>query len=90
MSTSLPPGALRSLPTVRTNVVVMLLLPARPETALGAHGGSGLSALGGVIRLHEIGPDAPPIRHALKLELFAHQYYYGGGKEKRKLQKPVR
>ena len=44
-----------------------------PETALGAHGGSGLSAIGGTIRLHEIGPDAPPIAHVLKLELFAHQ-----------------
>lgn len=49
-----------------------------PETALGAHGGSGLSAMGGTIRLHEIEPDAPPISHAIKLELFAHQYYYGG------------
>ena len=58
------------------------------STALGAHGGSGLSALGGVIRLHEIGPDAPPISHAIKLELFANQYYYGGGPQKRKLQPP--
>ena len=58
------------------------------STALGAHGGSGLSALGGVIRLHEIGPDAPPIAHAIKLELFANQYYYGGGPQKRKLQPP--
>ena len=59
-----------------------------PETALGAHGGSGLSAIGGVIRLHEIGKDAPPIAHALKLELFAHEYYFGGGKAKRRLQPP--
>lgn len=60
-----------------------------PETALGAHGGSGLSAVGGVIRLHEIPAEAPPIRHALKLELYAHQYYYGGGASKKtKLQQP--
>ena len=59
------------------------------NTALGAHGGSGLSALGGVIRLHEIAPaDGVPIPHALKLELYAHQYYYGGGTGKRKLQPP--
>ena len=45
---------------------------------MGAHGGSGLSAFGVSIRLHEIEPDAPPIRHAIKLELFAHAYYYGG------------
>ena len=59
------------------------------NTALGAHGGSGLSALGGVIRLHEVAPaDGAPIAHALKLELFAHQYYYGGGSgpKKHKLQ----
>ena len=49
-----------------------------PETALGAHGGSGLSAFGGTLRTHELAPGAPPIAHALKLELFAHQYYYGG------------
>ena len=59
-----------------------------PETALGAHGGSGLSAIGGTIRLHEIEPDAPPIAHALKLELFARQYYFGGGASRRKLQPP--
>ena len=50
------------------------------DGALGAHGGSGLSALGGMIRHGELRPDAPPIRHALKLELFAHQYYYGVAK----------
>eukprot|EP00047_Mylnosiga_fluctuans_P008303 m.258133 g.258133 ORF g.258133 m.258133 type:complete len:364 (-) comp21324_c0_seq1:95-1186(-) len=42
----------------------------------GGHGGSSLSAIGGTIRLGELLPGAPPIRHALKLELFAHQYYY--------------
>jgi hypothetical protein len=45
---------------------------------LGAHGGSGLSAFGGMLRLGELLPTAPPIRHAIKLELYAHQYYFGG------------
>ena len=42
----------------------------------GAHGGSGLSAMGGALRLGELLPGAPPIRHALKLELWAHAFYY--------------
>lgn len=49
------------------------------EGAWGAHGGSGLSALGGTIRLGELAPGAPPLRHALKLELFAHDYYFSNG-----------
>jgi len=44
---------------------------------LGAHGGSGLSAMGGTIRLGEL-LGTEPIRHALKLELWSHPYYYGG------------
>jgi hypothetical protein len=42
----------------------------------GAHGGSGLSSIGGTIRLGELLPDAPLIQHALKLQLFAATYYY--------------
>ena len=42
----------------------------------GAHGGSGLSSIGGTIRLGELLPNAPPTRHALKLQLFASNYYY--------------
>jgi hypothetical protein len=42
----------------------------------GAHGGSGLSSIGGSIRVSEPLPDAPPIPHALKLEL-NNQWYYG-------------
>ena len=42
----------------------------------GAHGGSGLSSIGGSIRLGELTPDAPPIAHALKIEL-ANWWYYG-------------
>lgn len=49
------------------------------DGAWGAHGGSGLSAVGGAIRLGELLNTTGPIRHALKIELYAHQYYYGGG-----------
>ena len=40
----------------------------------GAHGGSGLSALGGTIRLGEF--TSGEIHHVMKIELFAAQYYY--------------
>jgi len=39
------------------------------DGTLGAHGGSGMSSLGGAIRLGELVPGAPPIRHALKVDL---------------------
>ena len=42
----------------------------------GAHGGSGLSSIGGSIRLGELLPDSPPIAHALKIEL-GNWWYYG-------------
>ena len=42
----------------------------------GAHGGSGLSSVGGSIRLGELLPGAPPIPHTLKIEL-ANWWYYG-------------
>ncbi|MGH9496470.1 MAG: hypothetical protein ACRD3B_15825 [Candidatus Sulfotelmatobacter sp.] len=51
-----------------------------PETSIygegadGAHGGSGLSALGGTIRLGEFQSGA--IHHVMKVELYAAQYYY--------------
>jgi hypothetical protein len=35
----------------------------------GAHGGSGLSSIGGTIRLGELVQNAPPVRHALKINL---------------------
>lgn len=38
----------------------------------GAHGGSGLSALGGSIRVGELRPDRPP-RHALKINVYARE-----------------
>ncbi len=46
------------------------------DGALGSHGGSGLSGIGGTIRLGELLPDTGPIKHALKIEL-QHQWYYG-------------
>lgn len=42
----------------------------------GAYGGSGLSCVGGTVRLGELLPNSPPIQHALKLQLFAKDYYY--------------
>lgn len=48
------------------------------DGALGAHGGSGLSSIGGTIRMGELLPDRGAIRHALKLELYGHDYYFGG------------
>lgn len=47
------------------------------EGNLGAHGGSGLSALGGSVRSGELFEESPPIRHALKIELWSGSYYYG-------------
>lgn len=41
------------------------------DGALGSHGGSGLSGFGGSIRLGELKEGSPPIRHALKLELYS-------------------
>ena len=45
----------------------------------GAHGGSGLSAIGGTLRAGELRPGGAPPHHALKLELFAAQNYYNDG-----------
>lgn len=41
----------------------------------GGHAGSGLSSIGGTVRMGELVTDKP-IRHALKLELYANQYLY--------------
>ena len=43
----------------------------------GAHGGSGLSCIGGTLRVGELVPGAGPIRHALKVNIYAaHNLYY--------------
>lgn len=46
------------------------------EGATGAHGGSFLSSIGGTIRAGELSSGLIP--HALKLEVFGHDYYWSG------------
>ena len=52
-------------------------IDVRGDGALGAHGGSGLSSIGGTIRLGELLQNTT-INHALKIELWSHPYYFGG------------
>ena len=49
------------------------------DGALGAHGGSWLSAIGGTLRVGELRPNQSPPRHALKVELDGLLYYYNDG-----------
>jgi hypothetical protein len=42
----------------------------------GSHGGSGLSAIGGTLRLGELTPNSGPIRHALKVNIFGRKNIY--------------
>jgi len=42
----------------------------------GAHGGSGLSAIGGALRSHELTPTSGPIKHALKVNIFGKKNIY--------------
>jgi len=42
----------------------------------GSHGGSGLSALGGTLRLGELTPTSGPIRHAMKVNIYAKKNIY--------------
>lgn len=42
----------------------------------GAHGGSGMSTLGGSLRLGELMPGFGPVRHALKVNMWAEKYLY--------------
>ena len=46
------------------------------DGAAGAHGGSGLSVLGGSIRVGEMRPNDQGPRHALKINLYARQSLY--------------
>jgi hypothetical protein len=46
------------------------------DGAAGAHGGSGLSAIGGSIRVGELRPGSQGPRHALKLVVYAKQVLY--------------
>lgn len=43
---------------------------------VGMHGGSGLNTMGGAIRLGELLPGAPPMRHALKISFPGEYYLY--------------
>lgn len=43
---------------------------------VGTGGGSGLNGLGGTIRLGELSPGSPPIRHALKISFPCEYYLY--------------
>ena len=49
------------------------------DGASGAHGGSGLSAIGGSIRVGELRPGGQGPRHALKLVVYAKQVLYRCG-----------
>lgn len=42
----------------------------------GAHGGSGLSAIGGTLRIGELTPTSGPIRHVLKINIFGKKNIY--------------
>lgn len=46
------------------------------EGATGAHGGSGLSVLGGTIRLGELRPNSGAPRHALKVDINGREMFY--------------
>ncbi len=48
----------------------------------GAHGGSGLSAIGGALRLGELTPESGAIRHALKVNLFGRKNMFYDSKTK--------
>ncbi|HYW97374.1 MAG TPA: hypothetical protein VE870_17410 [Bacteroidales bacterium] len=52
------------------------------EGMYGAHGGSGLSAIGGTLRLGELEPGSGPIRHALKIDVFGKKNLYYDDKTK--------
>ena len=64
------PLPLPGLPTSNTSIL--------SEGTWGGHGGSRLSSIGGTIRRGELLPDAPPIPHAIKLQLFGQSYYWAG------------
>jgi hypothetical protein len=46
------------------------------EGYYGAHGGSGLSAIGGALRVGELTPVSGPVRHALKVNLYGRKNFY--------------
>ncbi|MDR2920049.1 MAG: hypothetical protein LBV72_11875 [Tannerella sp.] len=46
------------------------------EGITGAHGGSRMSAIGGALRNHELTPTSGPIRHVLKVNVYANKNLY--------------
>ena len=46
------------------------------EGYYGAHGGSGLSAIGGALRVGELLPESGPIQHVLKVNLFGQKNFW--------------
>lgn len=46
------------------------------EGRAGAHGGTGLSAIGGTLRIHELTPTSGPIKHVMKINLFVKKNIY--------------
>jgi hypothetical protein len=55
----------------------------------GGHFGSGLSSIGGALRVGELRPGSGPVRHALKLELAGTLYYYWSVQENRGYRWPA-
>ncbi len=64
-----PGGPVFGYPTPKTENIYGLGIT-------GGQGGSGLSSIGGTIRLGELLPTTPPIAHVLKLLVYAHRYLY--------------
>ena len=68
--------------TSMTNIIKVNLYG---DGRLGSHGGSGLSSIGGALRLGELIPDANgtvhPVRHALKADLWAAKNYFRNGSD---------
>ena len=55
----------------------------------GSHGGSGLSAIGGTLRIHELTPTSGPIPHALKIDVYATRNLYYDVKTKKGYRWPA-
>ncbi|MDA3832660.1 MAG: hypothetical protein PF495_04625, partial [Spirochaetales bacterium] len=67
---------------IATSKFVVKTVDIYGEGALGAHGGSGLSAIGGTLRLGELNEATDVIRHALKENIFAGKNLYYDDKTK--------
>ena len=70
------PFARCSAGTSATSYVVMPEVDLYGDGIRGAHGGSGLSAIGGSLRVGELRPNGEAPRHALKLNVYGRQVLY--------------